>query len=319
VLIDRSHKAWATFSIVALLLAGGYFGFYYYTATQPGGPGWSSQSWTGLAYGIVGFGMMIFCGLLGVRRRVRIWRLGKGQSWLRAHIWLGLLAFPIIYFHAGMRFGNNLTLWLMILFAIVLVSGILGVILQNILPHSLLMRVPAETTYEQVPHVIDCLRTEADSMVSKVCGQLGNVAAAPESELMPSGGMGGTIKTVGPVQGKIMRSRARNTGPLEGAAPLKQFYLAEVQPFLRPEFKGKSTLATQRGAVATFAHARTLVPEPLHETLKDLESVCEERRQLAVQVNLHEWLHCWEFIHVPLSYALLVMSAVHATIATLKY
>lgn len=318
-LIDRSQKGWATFTLVAFLLATGYFAFYYHKATLPGGPGWSSQSWTGLGYGIVGFGLMIFCGLLGIRRRVRIWRLGKGQSWLRAHIWLGLLAFPLIYFHAGMRFGYGLTFWLMILFIIVLVSGILGVVLQNVLPSALLVRVPAEATYEQIPNVINSLRTEADSMVAKVCGQLGDTAAPQEGELMPSGAGGGIIKSSGPVQGKIMRSRTRNTGPLEGAAPLKQFYLKEVQPFLRPEFKGRSTLDTPRSALATFEHARTLVPEPLHETLKDLESVCEERRQLAVQVRLHQWLHFWEFIHVPLSYALLVMSAVHATIATLKY
>lgn len=304
------------FTITAFVLATGYFGYYFHRVHQPGGAGWSSQSWTGLGYGIAGFAMMIFCGLLGVRRSVRIWRLGRGQSWLRAHIWLGLLAFPLIYYHAGMRFGHNLTLVLMILFAIVLVSGIFGVVMQNVLPRAMLTRIQAETSYEQIPHIIDVLRKEADGLVANVCGPLGNEPAVAEA-VLPGGGA--HVKREGAVQGKVVRTRGTPIGPQEGSGPLKSFYLAEVQPFLHTEMALDHKLATSRSAIAVFEHARTLVPDPLHDTLKDLESVCEERRQLALQVRLHHWLHVWEFVHVPISYALLVLSAVHAVVATLKY
>jgi hypothetical protein len=50
----------------------------------------------------------------------------------------------------------------------------------------------------------------------------------------------------------------------------------------------------------------------MHEALHDLEVMCEERRQLARQRRLHRWLHGWLLVHVPLSYALLLLSAVHA-------
>lgn len=317
-LIDRSHKKWAVFTLVALAAATGYYCLYkQQSENSPPMTGPSGGSWTGLTYGIIGFSLMIFCGLLGIRRKVRVWKIGKGQSWLRAHIWLGLLAFPLILFHAGMKFGHGLSLWMMIFFTIVLVSGLVGVLLQNILPRTMLLRVQAETTFEQIPHVVNVLRNEADSMVASVCGALGN--EQPASEQLPGGASHAVMKKDGAVQGKVVKSKNKPVALLEGAAPLKNFYLSEVQPFLHNDFKGESRLTVQRSAVALFAHTKTLIPAPLHETLKDLESVCEERRQLMLQVRLHYWLHIWEYIHVPLSYALLVMSAVHAVIATLKY
>jgi len=52
--------------------------------------------------------------------------------------------------------------------------------------------------------------------------------------------------------------------------------------------------------------------------LRDLEEICEERRQFLVQRRLHLWLHSWLLVHVPLSFALLVLAAVHAVLS-LRY
>jgi len=49
--------------------------------------------------------------------------------------------------------------------------------------------------------------------------------------------------------------------------------------------------------------------------LLDLESMVEERRQLAIQVKLHHWLHGWLFLHVPVSMAFLVLTLVHAVVS----
>lgn len=318
-LIDRSHKGWILFTLVAFLAATAYYAYYSNQSYSPPGAltGPSGGTWTGLTYGIIGFGMMIFCGLLGIRRRVRVWKIGRGQAWLRAHIWLGTLAYPLILYHAGMKFGFGLTFWLMILFTIVLVSGFVGVLLQNVIPRSMLVRVPAETTFEQIPHVVDVLRGEADQIIASVCGALGN--EKPGAVPVGVNTSVSAMKQYGAVQGKVVKTKSRPVQVMEGSTPLKTFYLTEVQPFLNPVLKTDSRLAVQRSAVALFSHTRTLIPDTLHETLKDLESVCEERRQLALQVRLHYWLHVWEFVHVPLSYALLAMSFVHAIVAVVKY
>jgi hypothetical protein len=61
-----------------------------------------------------------------------------------------------------------------------------------------------------------------------------------------------------------------------------------------------------------------LLPPALHTTIEDLESICEEERQLTLQAQLHLWLHGWLLLHIPLSLALLLLGAVHAVMA-LRY
>jgi Fe-S-cluster-containing dehydrogenase component len=44
--------------------------------------------------------------LLSARKRVRTWRIGSAQAWMRVHIWLGLIAVPCIWFHSGFALGR---------------------------------------------------------------------------------------------------------------------------------------------------------------------------------------------------------------------
>ena len=44
----------------------------------------------------------------------------------------------------------------------------------------------------------------------------------------------------------------------------------------------------------------------------ELGEICEVRRQLGEQQRIHRWLHGWLLIHVPLSWALLVLVLIHA-------
>ena len=180
-LIDRSHKNWILFTLGASAVSFGAYAIYRTATLANGGTGPSGSSTPGLIWGFLAFAIIIFCSLLGARKKVRIWRLGRAQNWMKAHIWLGLLTVPLVLCHSGMRMGNNLTLAIMILFGTVVVSGIVGLILQNMIPAILLDRVKAETTFEQIEHVFDVLRIEADEIVIGVCGPL-DAAAAPAVE-----------------------------------------------------------------------------------------------------------------------------------------
>jgi hypothetical protein len=76
----------------------------------------------------------------------------------------------------------------------------------------------------------------------------------------------------------------------------------------------------QRLGVATttasiFSNLRVLLPPNLHSHVDDLENICEEKRQLDQQSRLHKILHGWLLVHVPLSYALLLLGAWHAVMA----
>jgi len=63
---------------------------------------------------------------------------------------------------------------------------------------------------------------------------------------------------------------------------------------------------------------RTVLPLETHDAVKSLEAICEEERQLRRQTRLHHWLHGWLMLHIPLSFALLLLGCVHAFMA-LRY
>jgi hypothetical protein len=77
-------------------------------------------------------------------------------------------------------------------------------------------------------------------------------------------------------------------------------------------------LADVRTASSRFEKVRALVPPDFHGAVGDLENICEEERQLMRQSRLHQMLHGWLLVHVPLSIALLVLAVVHIVMA-LRY
>jgi hypothetical protein len=95
---------------------------------------------------------------------------------------------------------------------------------------------------------------------------------------------------------------------------LQEVYSAAVRPYLLGQPEGK-VLANARRAEAFFQHFRTLTPPALHSAAADLENICEEKRQLDRQQRLHYLLHGWLLVHVPLSLALMILSAVHAVVS----
>lgn len=297
-LLDRTHKKWMVATLVSLALATLVYIPYHLSA--PHGP--SGGSFMGLTYGIAGSVLMLFAGLLAARKKVPVWRLGRAQSWMRGHLWLGLLSFPLILFHGGFAFGGPLTTVLMTLFIIVIVSGVLGAAFQHYIPRMMTIQVPMETIYEEVDNVRGQLRKEADQLVVAVCGPLG---LEGESEATNGGAEGTAVATLVEVE-------------KDESARLREFYFREMLPFLeKPDGKQHSLRIPSR-ARGIFEQLRTLLPPALHETVEDLENICEEERQLNRQVRMHRWLHGWLLVHIPLSLALLVLGAVHAVMA-LRY
>ncbi|HJX25043.1 MAG TPA: hypothetical protein VJ252_02725 [Chthoniobacterales bacterium] len=118
----------------------------------------------GLIFGAISFAIFIFAALLSLRKKIPLWRIGTVQRWLRAHIWLTLLTIPLVILHSGFRFGGPMTTLLMLLYAIVMISGIYGLILQHQMPALMKERLPAETVFEQIPHIRAQLAAAAAKM-----------------------------------------------------------------------------------------------------------------------------------------------------------
>jgi len=118
----------------------------------------------GLWFGAISLAIFIFAALLSLRKKIPLWRVGTVQRWLRAHIWLTLLTIPLVILHSGFRFGGPMTTLLMALYAIVMVSGIYGLFLQHLMPRLMKERLPAETVFEQIPHIRTQLAAAAEKM-----------------------------------------------------------------------------------------------------------------------------------------------------------
>jgi hypothetical protein len=279
--IDSTHRAWLVASAVILGVSAVLYAIY----RVPASAGSMGGTAMGLAFGILGFAFMIFAGLLGARKKVPVWRVGRAQMWMRGHLWLGLLSLPLILFHAGFHSGGPLTTVLMWLLVIVVVSGLFGAILQHYLPTVMTREAPLETIYEEMEHVNAQLRHEAAELVE-----------------------GAGARTAEDKEGVTIAVE-------EQAAPLQRFFAQELRPYLENSAARRGPLADASLAERSFAQLKRLLPPELHDTVDDLEDICEEHRQLARQARLHRWLHGWLLVHIPLSLALLLLGAVHAVIA----
>jgi len=324
--LDRTQRGWAFVSLGILAISAAVYATYALNAPQ--GPRGGSS--VGLIFGVIGFGFMIFAALLGARKRVPTWRIGRAQAWMRGHLWLGFLALPIILFHGGFHFGGTLTRVLMWLLIITVFSGVFGAVLQHYIPRVMTSDVPLETIYDEIGHVRVLLREEADRAAESLCGSMG-LRKASEEEVQRAGGFT-ALRPIAAASAPLRTSAAVSAGASaavaaapeivllseEESAPLRRFYLQELRPFLeKPKQRGQR-LGDPAKAASAFSGLRTLLPAAAHAALGDLEDICDEARQLTRQERLHRWLHGWLLLHIPLSLALILLGAFHAVMA-LRY
>jgi hypothetical protein len=322
--MDQTQRGWAIGSLVVFTVSA--VAYVIYAEESPAGP--SGGSFMGLVFGISGFSFMIFAALLGARKRVPTWRLGRAQAWMRGHLWLGLLSLPLIFFHGGFHFGGALTSVVMWLSIIVVGSGVYGAVLQNYLPRVMTHDVPLETIYDEIGNVRRALRMEADKLVENVCGRLGLVKEEEEGQraggftaLRPIAASAVPLRTsAGVSAGASAVAMAPEIVLLseEESKPLRLFYFSEMRAFLEAPAWQRQSLGDPERAKNAFAALRRMMPPVAHPALDDLLSICDETRQLMRQERLHRWLHGWLLTHIPLSLALILLGAIHAFMA-LRY
>jgi hypothetical protein len=295
--IDATHRKWAIGT--AIVFAAITLAYIPYAWLSRKGP--SGGSWPGLAYGIAGYAMMIFAALLSIRKKFPIWRIGRAQGWMRGHLWLGFLSYPFILYHAAFSFsGGTLASIMMVTFTIVFVSGIIGAILQHYMPAMILRNVPYETIYDQMDNVLAQLYREANALVEKV-----DVLVTDNSLLDASTERFIDVQLAPAITAEMLK-------------PLKTMYAEKIIPYLTARGGHGTDLQNKETTKLMFAQLRKMLPEEAHPVVRELEDICYEKRDLDRQSLLHRVLHGWLLVHVPLSWAVLLMGGVHAVNA-LRY
>jgi hypothetical protein len=236
----------------------------------------------------------------------------------------------MILFHGGFHFGGTLTSVLMWLLIITVFSGVFGAALQHYIPRMMTSDAPLETIYDEIGRVRSLLREEADRAIESICGSLGLSKTLGE-EGQRAGGFT-ALRSIAASAVPLRTSAAVSAGASaavaaateiillseEESAPLRRFFLDEMRPFLEQPKQRGQRLGDPAKASSAFAGLRMLLPAAAHLTLADLEDICDEARQLTRQERLHDWLHGWLLLHIPLSVALILLGAIHAVMA-LRY
>ena len=190
---------------------------------------------------------------------------------------------------------------MMVMFTIVFLSGIIGAILQHYMPMRITHKIPMETIYDQIESVIGQLCSEADDLM---------VQLVPAMEAIPVADVVGDRT--------LPLNRAARELDTHDLQPIRTLYAEKVQPYLLQPGHYRHELANDEVSATIFDQVRKMSPGIAVEFIDDLQNICIEKRQLDKQIRMHRWLHAWLFVHLPISWALLLLGAVHTVIA-LRY
>jgi hypothetical protein len=323
---DSLHRFWLVLVLLGTIAAAVWYGWTWRESGRlPGG-----GSWPGLAFGTLAGLICLFEAALVVRKtslfRTRRTLLGipvgTARQWMAAHIWLGLAAVPLVVMHAGWSFGGTLSWLLAWTFIIVIVSGVVGLVLQNVLPRMMTEAVPEETIYSQIDELGRQFATDAVRLAELYGGPApqGLWADLERHDLKEMAAAEGEVVAGAPRRVGTMVPRARQPQveqtPAARSPELHRALEEGVVEFLRT---GRNPRLTTAQKIEWYFEdlARRVRPEA-RPAVEQIRTLCQRRRQLNVQRKFHFWLHSWLSIHLPLSVALLWLLVAHV-IGALAY
>jgi hypothetical protein len=311
-ILDRTHLRWG----LATLTASAAATFLYVANTEPevlpvpvNLPAWFGPvpplrgnfgaTPLGLAFGTLALLIFLFAVLLGWRRSHPTWKVGRMQVWLKAHIWLTILTLPLVLFHCGFRVGGPMTQILFWLYALVMVSGFLGLALQQVMPRLMRNYLPEEIIFDEIPFVLGQILAQAEAMREHLARQ------AEEPTLHAAATGGGTATAT------INQAHVIST--------CLHFLDQEALPYLRSPKPLRFRLRDKTASDDLFRLLTLQVPEGIHPVLEQLQTLCDEKRRIDLQIRLQYWLHLWLLVHAPASLLLVVLTILHAIVAAYLY
>ena len=217
-------------------------------------------------------GIIIFLALYGVRKKLSMLPIGRSASWLQFHLYVGILSAFLFGEHLDWSLPNGALDWaLAILFTSVIASGIIGIYLSRRLPKDLTRR-GEEVIFERIPLFRAELRQQAEAIVLHAASDTGSSTLADFY-----------------------------------ASRLGQFFeaprnfLKHVLHIGRPLFEVTNDIHSQ------FRYLNDTEREYAEKLLVLVERKDELDFHHALQATLKGWL----FVHVPLTYSMIIVAVLH--------
>jgi hypothetical protein len=212
----------------------------------------------------------------GARKRSYRSSWGSVEGWLQAHIYLGLVALVAVLLHSGFRFQNIVAVAAFVLLLLVTLSGVWGVVLYAVIPPKL-------------------SETNSNLTIVNISGQINELGRS-----MAALALG---KSAPFQQIHVNLLAVERAGYLAAWRCLSRRYL-------------EKRLA--QDPAGSFDHYVGSVPSEERTELAQLLALAHQRNDLHDSlirrqryVNL---MGAWLYLHVPLSFALLVAVAAHVIV-----
>lgn len=299
---------------------------------------WSAQQWLGggsmpgLVLGTVAAATICLEMGLWPRKALRRFRLFPTKYWLSAHIWFGLACLPLAVAHSGLHWGGWLSATLLMLLIATVISGAVGLWLQNVIPRWLLKAVPAETIYEEIDNISVSVVQDAEALLNTACGtrdavmtmqlQAGELTrfrellgAQPEAELTRMIVIGAPREA-----GRRLERYQGQTAVTSQQEDARSLWNAfdELRPFLLDGTTGARVFGDPARATLWFRLLRQACSPESERVIDTLERLADQRRQFNLQQRLYHWLHGWLPFHIGLSVGLCLLLVAHIYFA-LRY
>jgi hypothetical protein len=211
--------------------------------------------------------------LYNVRKKLPFLPLGKSETWLQIHIYLGFFSTLLFLIHLNFRLPHGwFGLLLAWLFVAVSGSGVVGLFFSRVLPRRLAMR-GGEVIFEKIPGLRHALRTEAETLAF---------------------------------------------GPDARSVVIAEFYAKRLARFFSgPKNFWKHLVESRREASGLLAELEDLLRfanDPEKEKIGRLATLVRQKDGLDYHRALQLALKLWLFVHIPLTYGLLLFTALHIVI-----
>lgn len=129
----------------------------------------------GIFHGVLGIVLMIYLSLYKARKSVYHLRLGTIQSWLQAHIYMGIISLVLVLMHSGFHFRINFSSFFLLLFILVVASGVVGSLIYKTIPLSVSKYGKEALTREKIIEDLNEFFIEAERSISQASEEFKNV------------------------------------------------------------------------------------------------------------------------------------------------
>lgn len=265
-IVEIARRRFIGILFTALLTAAGVVVYTQLAPTYPRHP--YLTGWVLLA-------VMLFLTFFNLRKKVPFLRMGSVGFWLQLHVYVGFLSGALFLAHIGFSWPHGrLNQIIAICFAIVFVSGVIGLWISRTFPKRL-TDSGFETPFERIPHARRKLREEAEALV-----------------------LGGADGQTSHVIGDFY------TGKLG-------LFFAKPQNKWAHLLRSQAPQAARR---SEFDEIRRYARKSELGLIDTLEDLTERKHLLDYQYSLQLTLRLWLLCHIPLSYSLLILSVAHIVV-----